>query len=298
MSEKSGNFDLKELHGVLLEILCEFDRICREHGLKYSLAWGTMLGAVRHGGFIPWDDDVDVIMERSDYDRFCELCKTELKEGFFFQTKESDKNYWYNVGRLRKNNTAMIYEDWKNAGFHLGLYIDIQPLDHIADNRFKRAVQYFFIILNTPVRMSRNPILFRAVGSRYGKALKAALWLFSKIIPKNAADRIETHFIKKYNGKPTRCEQVICDGGVLINTPSDMLPFPVKWYGDFYDIEFEGKKFMCSGHTDELLTLWYGDYMKLPPENQRVMTHFPLVFDTKRDYTEYLKSFKEKEENK
>lgn len=280
--------DLREVHEQLLDILVEFDRVCRLHDLKYTLAWGTMLGAVRHGGFIPWDGDVDVLMMRDQYDRFCEICEKELKEDYFFQTKQSEPAYRYNVGRLRKNNTTMIFRNWKNAGFHQGIYIDIQPLDHIPDSRFKRRVQRFFIILNTTVRMSMNPVLFRESGEHFNKVLKKCLYVFARIMPKRLCDRIEHHYITKYNGVPCQKIGVICEGGVLLHTTRDMVPFDAALMYEYGTILFEGKEFMCVQNTDPLLKHWYGNYMELPPEEERHMDHDPIVFDAHRDYKEFL----------
>lgn len=280
---------IREVHEQLLDILIEFDRVCRKNDLKYTLAWGTMLGAVRHGGFIPWDGDVDVLMMRDEYEKYCRVCKTDLKKDYFFQTKESEPAYRYNVGRLRKNNTAMIYRTWKNAGFHQGIYIDIQPLDHIPDSNLKRYIQDFFIILNTPVRMSQNPVLFKENGEQFNKVLKGSLYWFSKVMPKKLCEKIEYHFITKYNHVPCKKIGVICEGGVILHTTRDMLPFDAVHMEEYADISFEGHSFMCVKDTDALLKLWYGNYMELPPEEKRHMDHDPIVFDAHRDYKEYLK---------
>lgn len=280
--------DLTEVHEQLLDILLEFDRVCRKNDIKYTIAWGTMLGAVRNGGFIPWDNDIDVIMLRKEYEKFCAVCNKELREDYFFQTKETESAYRYNVGRLRKNNTAMIFRTWKNAGFHQGIYIDIQPLDCIPDGKVSRAMQKFFIMANTPVRMSMNPILFKENGERYSKAIKTCLYIYSKIMPKKLCDRIEHYFITKYNGRNTKLIGVICEGGILMNTPRDMLPFSPKYMNSYFDISFAGHSFMCTTATDELLKLWYGDYMQLPPEEDRHPDHDPLVFDANNSYEVYL----------
>lgn len=280
--------DLREVHDQLLDILIEFDRICRKHGILYSLAWGTMLGAVRHGGFIPWDCDIDVIMMRDEYDHFCSVCEQELKEEYFFQTKYSDPPYRYNVARLRKNNTAMIFRTWKNSGFHQGIYIDIQPLDYLADGKLERFIQKFFIIVNTPIRMSMNKTLYLENGNQYGKLIKTSLLLFSSVMPKKLCDRIEHYFITKYNRKKTEYVGVICEGGVLVHTTRDMLPFSARYMEKLKEINFEGHSFLCAEDTDSLLKLWYGNYMELPPVEKRVVDHDPLVFDANNSYEMYI----------
>lgn len=280
--------DLHDLHEQLLDILLEFDRICRENGIRYSLAFGTLLGAVRHGGFIPWDDDVDVMMDRENYEKFCRICPDALGKDFFFQSRKTEEKYPYNICRIRKNNTAMIYEAWKNAGIHLGIYIDIYPVDHVADNRFARAIQYLFIILNTPVRIARNPEIFASGKKQFNGTLKKMVYLYARIAPPRLCERIENHFIQKYNRRRCKQEGIICEGGTLIHTPRDMMPFSSEYLGDYQEIEFEGHKLMASSHAASLLEHWYGDYMQLPPEEERVVYHQPEVFDTKRSYTEYI----------
>ena len=279
--------DLNDLHSQLLDILLEFDRICRCNDIKYSIAFGTLLGAVRHKGFIPWDDDVDVMLDRENYEKFRIACENSSSPTYFFQSKQTEKNYYYNVSRLRKNNTAMIYEEWKKAGFHLGIYIDICPVDKIADSWIARRIQYFFIIINTVVRLSQNKELFMNSGGRFSGFVKGVLYAFTRLMPKGLCDRIETYFITKYNNSPCKMAGIICDGGVLLNTPRDMLPFESRLMSAYKDIEFEKHNLMCVKDTDAILKHWYGDYMKLPPENERVLTHSPLVYDTENSYEKY-----------
>lgn len=284
--------DLREFHEQLLEILLEFDRICRKHGIKYSLGYGTLLGAIRNSGFIPWDDDVDVLMERSQFERFCEVCPNEVGERFFFQSKETEKSYPYNICRLRKNKTAMIFNEWRDAGIHLGIYIDIYPVDHIPNNAIQRGIQSFFIILLTPVRVSRNRVIYMNGGAeRFGKlvfAIKNVMYWLAKLVPSAICDKLETYFVTKYNGVPCEKSGVICEGACLLNPDSTNRPFDSEYLAEYREIDFEGNKLMCVKNAESLLEFWYGDYMKLPPVEQRVMYHHPDVFDTKRSYKEYL----------
>ncbi|MGN0346901.1 MAG: phosphorylcholine transferase LicD [Lachnospiraceae bacterium] len=121
----------KQVWAAELRILEEFDRICRENDLSYFIDYGTLLGAVRHGGFIPWDDDIDVSMLRDDYMRLCELAKTVVKEPFFFQNSDTD-NLVMSFSKLRDERTAAI-EFWDNAAAHQGIFIDIFPMDDVPE---------------------------------------------------------------------------------------------------------------------------------------------------------------------
>src|SRR5699024_6110897 len=116
---------------IQLEILKEFDRFCKEHNIKYQLYAGTLLGAIRHKGFIPWDDDIDIAMTRDQYERFLE--KYINNERYFLQNFQTDYNYFRQFSRLRKNNTVFRQEQYSNLDIHHGIFIDIFPLDNVEE---------------------------------------------------------------------------------------------------------------------------------------------------------------------
>src|SRR5690625_4673316 len=103
-----------EAKKIQLEILIELDRVCRENNIKYALYFGTLLGAVRHKGFIPWDDDIDVVMTREEYDKFCKIQKSKLGESYFFQNYETDPKFFRSFGRLRKNDTLYVQRHYQH----------------------------------------------------------------------------------------------------------------------------------------------------------------------------------------
>lgn len=129
--------ELKKLQGELLEILLEFDRICRKLNLAYYLAYGTLLGAIRHQGFIPWDDDVDVWMLRKDYKMFCRLCTNEMDNSkFFFQNAQNDAYYYWTYGKMRLKNTIYIRTGQEHMKQKNGICIDVIPIDNLNKNVF------------------------------------------------------------------------------------------------------------------------------------------------------------------
>lgn len=284
--------DLRELHKVLLDVLLEFDRLCRANNIKYSLAYGSMLGAIRHKGFIPWDDDVDVIMDRENFDRFCKVCPKEVGESYFFQSKETEKLYPYNICRMRKNSTAMIYKEWENAGIHLGIYIDIYPVDHKPDSSFAWKVQAAFIVLLTPIRIARNRTIYMNGGAkRLSKTvfiLKNILYGICKIMPKRLCDRIEHYWITKYDKIPCKESRVLCEGACIVNPDYGNKPFATSYLDEYQDVDFEGHKLMCVKEAEGLLKHWYGDYMKLPPVEEQVMFHHPDIFSTTESYEKFV----------
>ncbi len=280
--------NLNKLHEQLCDILFEFDRVCRKHDIKYSLAYGTLLGAVRHKGMIPWDDDVDVMLDRENFDRFCEICPSELGKDYFFQSKKTERAYPYNICRIRKNNTAMIYDSWRNSGMHLGIYIDIYPVDNIPDNKIKRFIQKWAIIFMTPIRISRNPVVFNTGGMKFNQGLKKIIKFATKIAPKKLCEKIENYYIEKYRDKHCKTSGIICEGGVLLKPEHAELPFESYYMQNIENIEFGGRELMAVADWKGLLTHWYGDYMKLPPEEERIMTHKPEIFDTHNSYKKYI----------
>ncbi len=138
---------LRKIQLVQLEILLEFDRICKENNLPYQLFFGTLLGAIRHKGFIPRDDDVDVCMLRGDYNRFLQLCEDQLNKDYFLQTYKTDKEYIHSFARIRKNNTLALQRIYSKIAMHHGIFIDNFPLDNILPNTLLGKFQYTILYL-------------------------------------------------------------------------------------------------------------------------------------------------------
>jgi len=138
------NEQLRQLQLVQLEILIEFDRICRKNNINYSLDGGTLLGAVRHKGFIPWDDDIDIIILRKDYDKFYEACKKDLNtDKFFLQEERTDKYYYTGFPRMRRKNSVLVRAGHEHMKYQRGVFIDIFVLDNVPDGKLKRDIHKF-----------------------------------------------------------------------------------------------------------------------------------------------------------
>ena len=131
--------ELDRIHSVQLEMLAELDRICRKYNIKYIISGGTLLGAVRDGKFIPWDDDIDVRMDRAEYIKFANVCNQELDtDRFFFQDHNTDPNYPWYYGKMRYNHSHYTRVGQEHLNMHDGIFIDIMPADGLPNNTFIR----------------------------------------------------------------------------------------------------------------------------------------------------------------
>ena len=137
----------KKIWAVELDLLSQFTRVCEKYNLSYYLDGGTLLGAVRHKGFIPWDDDVDVIMPREDYDKLFEVAEIEFKEPYFFQTPLTETNFFRGHAKLRNSSTTGYILDDRKKKINNGIWLDIFPLDGVADLALQRIIQKYHIWL-------------------------------------------------------------------------------------------------------------------------------------------------------
>lgn len=242
---------LEKVKRAEFDILKVFVKFCEEHELKYSLFAGTALGAVRHKGFIPWDDDIDICMERNEYEKFRALWDCRTIENCFLQSKKS-KGYYLNHEKIRSEDP--LYK---------GIWIDIFPLDKAPIKKSKR--KKFMRKAKLRLVYSRN---YPYTGG--GKFLE----LVSKMLlalPKGLKRRIKNScekYIRKFGALESGYEYV------CLTSPDDIGYFyPETVMRELEDIEFEGATFKISSEYDTMLKVLYGDYMTLPPEEERVSNH-------------------------
>lgn len=249
---------LRRLHKIQLDMLIEVRRICNKYDIKYSLIGGTLLGAVRHQGYIPWDDDADVGMLRKDYEKFRKVCQTELdSEKYYFQDDRNTKGYRWGYGKLRRRNTLFLREHQEHLDFGQEIFIDIFPLDYAPDNILLREFHAFYCFC---IRKS----LWSPVGKIVeDNVLKKLVYKVLSRIPKEVIYR---HYYR-YVG--TRKKSHI----VRLNLFPTRKPygFPIKYFRELRNFIFEGETFTGTQFYDEYLKIKYGDYMKLPPENKRII---------------------------
>lgn len=250
---------LKKLQLIQLELLKEAHRICTKNDIKYNIIAGTLLGAVRHGGYIPWDDDADIALLREEYEKFRQVCKTDLDHSkFYFQDHTTTQGYRWGYGKLRAKNTLFLREFQEHLPYDQGVFIDIFPLDNVPENKIIRNVHnlYCYCIRKT----MWSPVGMLAHKSQFKRLWFRLLYLMTK-------DNVFKHynkFIIKTNKKESEWVRIL-----TFPTPNNKWGYLKKWYENSSPIYFEGIQFIGISNYDEYLSFKFGDYMELPPINQR-----------------------------
>ena len=251
--------NLRRLQMIELEMLLEVDRICRKHHIPYNIIGGTLLGSVRHRGFIPWDDDADLAMMRKDYMKFRKICRKELDNSkYYFQDAEVTDGYRWSYGKLRRKDTLFLREYQEHMPYEQGVFIDIFPVDHVPDAYLPRAVYNFMCFC---VRK----ILWSEVGKyQEQNMLKRKIYQLLSRIP--AKDVIHCHMrmIHKQNAMESRYARI-----GLMPVPGKGFVYPKRWYTQSADYKFEGYSLKGIRDAHDFLTFIFGDYMRLPPEKER-----------------------------
>ena len=266
----------KQLWAVLLDLMVTFDAVCKQYNIRYSIDSGTLLGAVRHGGFIPWDNDADVIMLRSEYNKLCAVAPTAFAEPYFWQTNDTDPGSMRRHGQLRNSQTTCILTSETSDGtplFHYnqGVFLDVFILDEVPDDveerhRFQDELQH-------------------ALGE---------LWDFKKFYAdshlspwmekaqKQAYDNFET-LVARYNGTGKKRVGNIA----LIPQRKDSLFFLKELYEDLIEYDFEGYTFAGPRDYETILSGHYGDWHQLV--RGAGDAHGEIILDLRNSYRHYLK---------
>lgn len=250
---------LRKLQMIELELLIEADRICRKNNIRYTLTGGTLLGAVRHGGFIPWDDDADVSMLREEYEKFKIACKKDLDtQRFYFQDMEETEGYRWGYAKLRRKGTVFLRENQEHMPYEQGVFIDIFPRDGVPDGKIKRKAHKFHCFC---VRKA----LWSVVGRVADKKKAMRIWYsFLYRITKGSIKRHYFKLVRQSNKKKTELVRAL-----TFPVPRNFDGYRREWYEESVDIEFEGHVFMANKEYKKWLEQEFGDYMKLPPVEKR-----------------------------
>lgn len=258
---------LRQLQMIQLEMLIEVDRICKKYCIHYNIIAGTLLGAIRHRGFIPWDDDADVALLRPEYEKFRKVCKTELdKSRFIFQDHRNTKGYRWGYGKLRRKNTLFLREYQEHLPYMQGIFIDIFPLDGVPDNYFLRSIKNFecFCV---------RKILWSKVGKVAEKNFwKKQVYKLLDMIPERNVFYYYHKMIRIANQKKTRMVRIL-----TFPTPNDEYGYYRNWYENSVDTVFEGKVLQGIKDFDSYLSFKFGEYMELPPIEKRKLHPVSMI---------------------
>lgn len=272
-------YDSARHKSILLKMMSVFDDFCEANGLRYSLCGGTLLGAVRHKGFIPWDDDVDIVMPRPDYERFLKVSSDSFLPGYKVIHSQNTPNYYLPFAKVIDCNTSLI--EYKVArSCPIGVYLDIFVIDSVPENRaesdklyrrycslkkkaMETALRYDYL---TKMSFKRRKKLFR-------HKLYSLFYSSNELFDK--CDKVATS--TKY-GSTDRLR--------IYSSPHfGRLVFDKYVFEDFVDLEFEGFLFNCIKNYDAYLTACYQDYMQLPPEEKRGTDHRHYFINLDRHLT-------------
>ncbi|MBE5956546.1 MAG: LicD family protein [Lachnospiraceae bacterium] len=272
------NMDLiqKRLWDTEQEILDVIHKVCEEHNLRYSLAWGTLIGAIRHQGFIPWDDDVDIMMPREDYDKLMELWPTLGLSDYILEDYHTDNGYVNNFAKVRKNHTTFLqYEVERERGHHKGVFVDIFPGDRRAPGKISGIIQYIAGAVN--LLYSRG----------YTSGSKGYIGIVEKILLKT--DR-KNYFKRKLKAEKWVTRWNGCDTEYMFPCTIQCCRqyYPSDLFEDFINVPFNGKQYKSIQKYDEYLRISYGNYMEFPPMEERVWKHHPIIVDFEHNYEELL----------
>ncbi|MEO2223855.1 LicD family protein [Priestia megaterium] len=267
---------LKEMQDIQLKTALEVKRICEKYNIPYFLVGGTLLGAVRHEGFIPWDDDLDIGMLREDYEKFIKVAPKELSDSYFLQTWFTDKSFGLPFAKIRVNETKFIEQNSINVNCHNGIFIDIFPFDNVPNQLSlqKKHNQRLFIFKR--LLLVKCGYCLWDDGSFLKKIIYKAAKLGSFFIPLTLLKQSLTKEMIKYNNLKT--EKV-----AALGSPFSYFQEQTKkeWISKQINLVFEGTKFSCPNGYEKYLNSHYGDYMTLPPVENRVSGHGVLKVETK-----------------
>lgn len=266
--------NIELLHKVDMDIVKAVVDICDRHGLIYYMLGGTMLGAIRHKGFIPWDDDIDLGMPRADYEKFLEIAPKELDQVYKVVNYRNTPSYQYYITRILDTDTKVIEERIGNDSKYTNASIDIFPIDGTPNNKLLRKI-YFFRVLSHRALMS---LCYKDSIDRKrkrGKVEKAFLWIMERL----PVEKMTTPYKQKCKiDKLLRSQDVNHSKyiGNIMGAYRTKEIVPAEFYGKgkmypFEDIQLRGMEMY-----DEYLKYTYGDYMQLPPEDKRKI-HFKII---------------------
>ena len=260
----------------ILDIVKDIDKLCQDNDIDYYILYGSALGAIRHKGFIPWDDDFDIGMTYDNYIRFLDICEKQLdKNKYYIQTPAKEEKYYLSFSKIRDITTTLIEEENRNIDIVRSVYVDVFPLVGVPNNKLKQNI----LKINRAFMLSANKNIIN--NKIFSKIFNVVLKIFGrKRILKYSSKRSF-----KYNTQDCNYWCSIADGDGIEQNKLEKSVYGRPKYIDFEDI-----KLPVPEMTDVYLKKIYGDYMKIPSKEQiKAREHTPFYLDFDMPYTDYLK---------
>jgi lipopolysaccharide cholinephosphotransferase len=268
--------EIKRLQEYEIEMLKTVDRICKKNNIKYYLTWGSALGAIRHGGFIPWDDDIDISMTWDDYKKFEEIAQSELGDKYFYQSQQTDKHCFTTWNKIRINNTTSMEKHLKHIKCHYGICMDIFPIVGVPNSQFKRLIQRIQVLIYRVFSYERYLTNKKSEGNTLFRIIYGIFPIkFKEYIMKKTLQHITKYDINS------------CDEWVeFLSGNFKEMTLKREIFGNGTKVMFEDMETIIPEKYDEYLRHFYKDYMILPPEEDRV-GHGDIIIDFEKSYEYY-----------
>ncbi len=269
MTADMRRLEIPEIKERIFAVLCAVRDLCEKHGIRYSLTGGTLLGAVRHGGFIPWDDDIDIMMPRPDYDRFIAIVKETGAPFDLFCAEIRGDAYGYPFAKACDPDTLVIEAGMDEKNVRFGVYVDIFPVDGIADtlSAAKRRCACFTFLHGLKITSVWSGYHRSKLRKWYFEPLRYVCYLASRVIGRKRIDAmLEKSMRKKPYAEAVYAGRLVGDFGVREIAPRSL-------FDSLSVISFEGEPFSAVTDAHTFLTNLYGDYMTPPPKEKQVSHH-------------------------
>lgn len=271
---------MKKIWAVNMDLYLEFAQICKKYDLTYYAYAGTMLGAIRHNGFIPWDDDMDVCMPRVDYELFLEVAPKELSEPYKLQTPFTEPGYFRTVTRLSNILTTRMLSFFRHSGMSHGLILDIFPLDNCNPETNKQEIDEILI------HAKRCAQFLKRNDTEIMTPDHFARWKeYMTDDPMGEWEKVQQVAKKWQNSNTDYLNMKVCVSSDWI---SFNMPLKKEWFSPIRKVKFENIEVPVPSDAESVLTVQYGDFMKYPPKEKRGSWHQGLIIDPERPYTDYL----------
>ena len=277
--EEAMYHQLRELQLEELEILKMIDGICCRRGIRYSLYFGTLLGAARHGAFIPWDDDLDICMSRPEYERFLQVWNEENPAGYILQNKDNSPGFTQTFTKIRKEHTCFLQFEWERGRYHTGIFVDIFPIDRTPAKGLARKL----FLWNGMVYQLFTREFVPPKGKWIQRAVSKTLLTIVRPKYRRFVRMRKLSRIKQYEDRADLPRVGLQTFYGLCH------PLPSNLLDEFTELPFEDGMYPVFSGWKDYLERAYAQPWELPPAEKQTWKHHPIILDFHRDYDEYVR---------